>query len=244
MECRQPARRLGGSQLYLILTGALLGPASLGGLKAASNLVTGPSAVVIHAGGSFGLPEASRGFAERGWRGLLRVARVINATGAVSVAAFGAIVLLIPGTLLRIFYGADFVKYAEASRLTVLAFIISAFWPGPILILKVAKRTRPLMHVQVLALITSVVSVVVLAHFYGVNGAALAGVVSNVLGLVALWIFQRKAHRSIEAEQAGEHPEEEAGEVADDGRDCSFDRARQWPWRGGPRHCRHSRRSR
>ena len=33
----------GGSQLYLILAGVLLGPAALGGLKAAQGLVVGPT---------------------------------------------------------------------------------------------------------------------------------------------------------------------------------------------------------
>ena len=59
----------GASQLYLILAGALLGPAALGGLKAAQGLVTGPTNVVINGSGSFGLPEASRHFAERGLGG-------------------------------------------------------------------------------------------------------------------------------------------------------------------------------
>ena len=58
----------GGSQLYLILTGVLLGPAALGGLKAAQGLMIGPTNVFIGAAGSFGLPEASRQLAERAER--------------------------------------------------------------------------------------------------------------------------------------------------------------------------------
>ncbi len=60
-----------------------------------------------------------------------------------------------------------------------------------------------------------------MAHFYGVNGAALAGVVSNVFGLIALWIFQRQAHRSIEAERAADHPEDDAGGDDDAGDDAT-----------------------
>ena len=59
----------GASQLYLILAGAMLGPAALGGLKAAQGLVAGPTNVFVNAGGSFGLPEASRQLAERGMDG-------------------------------------------------------------------------------------------------------------------------------------------------------------------------------
>ena len=71
----------GAQQLYLIVAGALLGPAALGGLKAAQALVSGPTNVVLNGSGSFGLPEASRHFAERGWVGMARVTRIV--TGAV-----------------------------------------------------------------------------------------------------------------------------------------------------------------
>ena len=46
----------GTNQGYLLLAGLLLGPISLGGLKAAQTLVTGPAFVILQAGGSIGLP--------------------------------------------------------------------------------------------------------------------------------------------------------------------------------------------
>jgi O-antigen/teichoic acid export membrane protein len=187
----------GSSQLYLILTGGLLGPAALGGLKAANNLVTGPSFVVIHAGGSFGLPEASKGLKERGWPGLRRVARLINLVSLLSIGVFGLIVIFWGVPLLRGVYGEQFVRYAQAARIMAVAYIISAFFMGPILVLKATKRTRPLFTVQVVALVSSVAAVVVCSRLYGVNGAAGALLLSNLAILGALLVYQQAARRSI-----------------------------------------------
>jgi len=187
----------GSSQLYLILTGGLLGPAALGGLKAANNLVTGPSFVVIHAGGSFGLPEASKGLKDRGWPGLRRVGRLINLVSLLSIGLFGLIVIVWAVPLLRGIYGESFVRYAQAARIMALAYIISAFFMGPILVLKATKRTRPLFVVQVVALVSSVAAVAVCSNLYGVNGAAAALLLSNAAILVFLWLYQEGARRSI-----------------------------------------------
>ncbi len=94
----------GGSQLYLILTGVLLGPAALGGLKAAQGLMIGPTNVFIGAAGSFGLPEASRQLAERGRDGLVRVSRFVTAAGVTGSAACGIAVLVAAPALLRLLY--------------------------------------------------------------------------------------------------------------------------------------------
>ena len=56
----------GAAQLCLIIAGALLVRAIFGGRKAAQSLVVGQALLVVTAGGSFGLPEASRQFADRG----------------------------------------------------------------------------------------------------------------------------------------------------------------------------------
>jgi O-antigen/teichoic acid export membrane protein len=187
----------GSSQLYLILTGGLLGPAALGGLKAANNLVTGPSFVVIHAGGSFGLPEASKGLKDRGWPGLRRVGRMINLVSLLSIGVFGVIVIFWGVPLLRGIYGEAFVRYAQAARIMAVAYIVSAFFMGPILVLKATKRTRPLFTVQVVALISSVAAVAVFSSLYGVDGAAAALLISNAAILVALLLYQQGARHSI-----------------------------------------------
>jgi O-antigen/teichoic acid export membrane protein len=205
----------GGSQLYLILAGGLLGPAALGGLKAAQSLVTGPSSVVIHAGGSLGLPEASRGLENDGWAGLRRVCRFITMAALLSVGVFGAIVILAAAPLMKLVYGQSFGRYGETAQLTAMAFIIAGFFMGPILALKATKRTRQLFITQVIALITSIVGVFVFGYLYGVNGAAAAALISNVAVIGALLIYQRSARLSIQHQP--ENPDTGPVTVAPDG---------------------------
>ena len=138
----------GGGQLYMILAGALLGPAALGGLKAAQGLMVGPANVFISAGGSFGLPEATRQFAERGREGLVRVSRYVTAAGLVATGACGIVVLVAAPTLIKLLYGPAFVPYAPAARIYAVSVVLSAFGLGAGLTLLTTRRLRALFMVQ------------------------------------------------------------------------------------------------
>ena len=183
--------------LYLILAGVFLGPAALGGLKAAQALVSGPSTVVINAGGSLGLPEASRQFEKRGWAGLAHVSRLITGAGVTSSVVCGLVVVLFGRVLIRLLYGAQFVSYAPSARLFGLSFLIVALGFGPVLTLTTTLRTRQLFIVQIGKIVVSVVSVWVLASLAGATGVAASSVVSATFALVALQLFQSSARRSV-----------------------------------------------
>jgi O-antigen/teichoic acid export membrane protein len=185
----------GGSQLYLVVVAAILGPAALGGLKAAQNLVSGPTSVVIHAGGSFGLPEAARALEDRGWPGLRRVSWLISGAGLMSIGVFGTIVLFAGRTLLGVIYGPSFAQYEPAAQLFAAAFVITGFGLGPILVLKATKRTRALMHWNVATLIVTSPLVAIFAIAWQVTGAAAGLVVSGLFSLALLLYYQRSARK-------------------------------------------------
>ncbi len=191
----------GGSQLYLIVTAALLGPAAYGGLKAAQALVAGPTSVVINAGGSFGLPEASRQLAERGWTGMARVSRLVTGAGVLVATACCIAVLVAAPTLLRLLYGPEFVVYAPSLRIFAISLVIAAFSIRPVLNLTTLSRVRPLFMVQLGRLVFSVAAVRVLVTFYGVTGAAMADLLTGALTLAALLVVQSSVHRSLEETQ-------------------------------------------
>ncbi len=193
----------GASQLYLILAGALLGPAALGGLKAAQALVIGPTVVVINAGGSFGLPEASRQLEERGWTGMARVARYVTGAGVLAASVCGIVVLVAAPALLKLLYGPAFVAYAPSARVFAVSMVISAFGVGPVLTLTTTRRVRSLFVVQLGRLAFSVAAVCVLANAYGVTGAAMADVLTGVLTLAAVLLLQSSVRRSVEEPQSG-----------------------------------------
>ncbi len=188
----------GATQLYLIVAGALLGPAAFGGLKAAQGLVIGPTIVVINAGGSFGLPEASRQLDERGWKGMAKVARFVTGAGVVAATVCGIAVLVAAPALLRLLYGPQFVTYAASARIFAIAMVVSAFAVGPILTLTTTRRVRPLFVVQLAKLVVSVAAVCVLTAAYGVTGAAAASLLTSALALVAVLGVQSAVRRSIE----------------------------------------------
>ena len=188
----------GGSQLYLILTGVLLGPAALGGLKAAQGLMTGPTNVFISAAGSFGLPEASRQLAERGRDGLVRVSRFVTAAGVTGSAACGIAVLVAAPALLRLLYGASFVTYAPAARIFAVSVMVAAFSTGPVLTLMTTRRVRPLLILNLVKVPLSLSIVCVLSALYGVTGAAATDLLMSTFTVVVLLVLQSTARRSID----------------------------------------------
>ncbi len=164
-----------------ILTGALLGPAGLGGLKSALTLVTGPSMVLIQAGGSVGLPEASRGLKEKGWPGLRTVSRVFTLAGAVSVGLVGIVVFLFGRQLLELLYGPAFGQFSTIADILAVGFLFSTLSIGPILCLKTTRQIHRGVLVAIIAFVVSSIAMIVLAPRFGLTGAAIA----TVIGLVA-----------------------------------------------------------
>jgi O-antigen/teichoic acid export membrane protein len=197
------------SQASVLLAGFILGPAGLGALRAAQTLVTGPALVLIQAGGSIGLPEASRALADRGWAGLRKVSIIISAAGIVSIGLVGVAVVFLGGYLLRWTYGPEFSRYWPASELFALAYLITSVGLGLILILKTTRNTRNLFRVQVISVVVSVAAVSVLAVLYGISGAAAAAIVSGVANLAGLAYYGRAARDELvqtEIEHSGGEP--------------------------------------
>ena len=185
------------AQMYVFITGAILGPAGLGGLKAAQTLVGGPSGVLIQAGGSIGLPEATRAYADKGWKGLVHVTRVVTVAGFVSLLAGLGVVAVWGRVLLSHIYGPAFGRLETTSVLFGVAYVVIGFFLGPVLVLKATRRTRWLMHVQILGLIVSAVSMAVFCAELGVVGAADATIVTNVAYALAYRWCQRAARVAV-----------------------------------------------
>jgi O-antigen/teichoic acid export membrane protein len=187
----------GGNQAYWSVAGLTLGATGLGRLNAASSLVWGPVGVLIQAGGSIGLPEAGRAYADKGWAGLTRVARIVTVAGFLSVGLWVAVFLGWGDQLLSAVYGQKFSHLHFTAMLCALACCSSPFMLGPVLVLKITRNTRPLFLVQVIIQCgVSLASVAVLSALYGVNGAATALIVTGVANVLLLKWFQLGVHRS------------------------------------------------
>jgi O-antigen/teichoic acid export membrane protein len=189
------------SQSTPVLTGVFLGPVGVGGLKSAASLVTGPSLVLIQAGGSIGLPEASKALKERGWPGLRRVQRFITAAGMLSVSLIAVIVFCFGRQLLDVVYGPAFGRFAGIADILAVGVFCASCGLGAILCLKATRQTQRLFVVSTISLIVSVVAVVILAPIFGVVGAAVATLLGNAassLGLlIAHWTSTRRVAESM-----------------------------------------------
>jgi O-antigen/teichoic acid export membrane protein len=204
----------GAAQAGTVLVAALLGPVGTGGFKAASTLVSGPTNVLVQAGGSIGLPEAARALKERGWPGLRRVQRLVTIGGIVCVAPIAVVVLIFSKQLMGLIYGHKFIAFASTADIMALSFFVSTFRLGAILSLKTTKQTRLLYHTTLVSLVTSLGLTALLAPFFGVLGAAEAALASSAIvtlaTLVLHWRFSRPA-----AESAWSNPDANTSEVAE-----------------------------
>jgi len=189
----------GASQVTALIAAFILGPAGLGHLRAAQTLVVGPTLVLIQAGGSVGLPEASAALANHGWAGLRRVARIVTGAGMLSIGLVGAIVAIRGSWLLNLIYGSKggFGHYWLSSDFFVVSVLINSMGLGAILILKASKQTRGLFIASIVGLLASLVLVSVLAKLYGVPGAAAASIPSAALSLLFMLYFKRLARMDL-----------------------------------------------
>ncbi len=168
----------GVSQSYVPLVAIFLGPVGLGGLKAASSLVTGPALVLIQAGGSVGLPESSRGLKENGWPGLRRVQRSVTAAGVATMGFVVLVIVLFGQKLLEVIYGSQFGQFYTVAIVLAVAYFIGTIALGAIISLKTVKHTHSLFRINVLALPVSVIATVILVPSFGILGAAYATLVT------------------------------------------------------------------
>jgi O-antigen/teichoic acid export membrane protein len=198
------------SQSTLLLTGAFLGTVGVGGLRAATSLVSGPSLVLIQAGGSVGLPEASKALKERGWPGLRRVQRFVTGAGVVSVGTVALTVFLFGHRLMTWLYGPSFAKFAGLADIVAVSFLLASVALGATLSLKATRNTRRLFHVALVALVASIVACAILDPLFGVKGAAIATLIGSACSTVGLlvthWRHSKKTAESAEPGQTDEPP--------------------------------------
>jgi O-antigen/teichoic acid export membrane protein len=187
----------GASQAYILVAAAILGPVGIGGLKAAQTLVSGPSGVLIQAGGSIGLPEASRAYAERGWSGLIRVSRFVTGAGVVSFGAVAVIVAVWGRDLLSAIYGREFAHVEFAAILFAISYVVSGSVLGPILILKATRNTRWLFQISFLMLIVSLAGTAALSLVIGIDGAAGANIAAQMVTAVGCRYYQHRIRGSL-----------------------------------------------
>lgn len=187
------------SQASVLVVGVVLGAARLGLFQAAVNLATGPAFVLIQAGGSLGLPEATRMLEERGWPGLRAVAGWVTAAGVASVGACTLLVVLVGRAVLAAVYGPGFGRAEPAAVIVGVAYVVNAFQLGAILVLKATRNTSRLFGVQVVVLVASLATATGLSAAFGIEGAAWATLATLAVSALTMHLAQRPVARELQA---------------------------------------------
>jgi O-antigen/teichoic acid export membrane protein len=190
----------GSAQAYPLLAGPGVGPIGLGGLKAAQNLMSGPTLVLIQAGGSIGLPEASRSLELGGWPRLRKVALWVSLAGLLSVGLVAALVFFEGGRILELVYGREFVKYTTTARIIAVAWLVQTLGLGPILVLKATKQARALFHIALTSVVAACILIPTFSFLWGVDGTAVALVVSAAVTAWVELVGYRRTARAFAAD--------------------------------------------
>ncbi len=179
-------------QAYLVLVAGLLSGASYGGFRAALNLM-GPVLVLLMAGGNIGLTEAARRNEAEDPDELLRFARRLSLLATIAVAAYGVIVAVAGGGLLRFVYGPRFGSYGLLATLAALQCVIYASVFGQGIALKAAGRMQRFWRIQAPIAVASLGSVLALVRWLGVDGAGWAGVVTGGCYAAGIrWLYHKE----------------------------------------------------
>jgi O-antigen/teichoic acid export membrane protein len=189
----------GATQATMLLAGGFLGTVGLGGLKSATTLVSGPALVLIQAGGSVGLPEASRGLSERGWPGLRRVCRVLTAACAAAMVLIFVVVFFFGKELLGDVYGPAFSRFAPVASIYALSCCVGSLGLGAIISMKATRQPRLLFRVSLVSLVSSAIAVCALTPSFGIDGAAWGMVIANAV-TTAFQLANHWRHSRPEAE--------------------------------------------
>ncbi len=202
-------------QVYIVFVGTLLGPVGLGQLQAARTLVVGPSMMLIQAGGSAGLPEASRAFDLAGWKGLRRVSGIVTGLGLLATGSCAAIVGVFGGRILTLVYGTSFAHLHLTAALIAIGLVVTSTELGPLMNLKATRNTRFILYMQLVNLVVTLGSVTALSLAFGITGAAGASVARSLAGAITCRWLERRARRAVPADA---EPRPGAGGAPDDPR--------------------------
>jgi O-antigen/teichoic acid export membrane protein len=114
----------------------------------------------------------------------------------VSVGLVAALVFFEGSRILEVVYGREFVKYTTTARIIAFAWLVQTLGLGPILVLKASMQARALFQIALASVIAACILIPAFSFLWGVNGTAVAIVVSAA---VTAWVELLAYHRTARA---------------------------------------------
>jgi len=169
-----------GQNLLLLISSSLLGTWAAGALRAAQNVVGVLNILFISVENTIPV-QATLAFRDGGLPALRRNLIRVAAGGLLVVLAVLSPLILFPGTLMGLLYGADLVPLGGILRGMCLIYLL-AFIGIPIRVaLRTAGRSRAIFVSYLLSTIASVIVVYPLVTRFGIGGMIAALVVAQLV---------------------------------------------------------------
>lgn len=191
----------GSATIILVLNG-LLGPAAIGGLRAAQSLFA-PLTLLTPAIALPGLPAMARALA-RSPAAALSLARRLSLAVMVMTAAYVVFMVTAGSALMPLVFGDSFDQYRELALPIGLWQELGAAASGFTLLLTAWQRGRELFVARVVESTAIVLFLTVLAARFGLEGAAWGYVAGAALGVSVLIGLALRVHHAAVAVQPGE----------------------------------------
>ncbi|MBK8189613.1 MAG: oligosaccharide flippase family protein [Vampirovibrionales bacterium] len=185
---------MSGSTLILA-AGWWLGPAAVGALKAAQNIV-GVAHILFNAFSNFIPVRLASLLRHRGAAAMSISLRRTTLLGAVGTLALLAPAIVAPNALMTLFYGADFGQYAGVVIGFALTYGLAFFAQQLTFALRAMEEARPIFLGYLVTAAASVALAWPLIHLMGLNGVAVGLVLLAGLNLATLWAGYRRARQA------------------------------------------------
>jgi O-antigen/teichoic acid export membrane protein len=183
--------RLLQSEMSVLLLGLIASPADVGLFRIASvTSVTAATPVAIINFVAF--PVIARLYAEKDFDRLQQALTRLAQAQFAGVVALCLPLLLIPGLLLKLVFGADFEAAANVLRILAVAQIVTAAFGLNAALLNMTRHERRVTRAMVTALVVNLVALPIMAYFWGRIGAALAVAAALILWNVLTWADGRR----------------------------------------------------
>ncbi len=182
---------------FILAAGSLLGPAAVGGLKAAQNII-GITHILFQGLENIVPAEASRHFVNNSVKGLKQYLVKVSVWGGGVTAIIALLVSLYPNELLGVVYGNQYKIYGDILRWYALIYVLM-FLAFPLRSgLRVLENTKPFFISYSLTSVSSMLLADYLIGVFALQGVIYGIILTQFIIVCILYYYFSKTSKSIE----------------------------------------------
>lgn len=178
--------RWGAGNLFVIASGALLGPTAVGVIRAAQNLV-GLCHILLLGLENVIPAQAAREYAVDGGAALLRLLEQLVLWGTLAIGGILLVVSVAPEFWLHLVYGEKYVGYGYLVQWWAAIYFFSFFILTPVYGLRAIEKTKGIFVAQLLAALFTAIAVYPLISHLGITGVMVGNIAVVAIQLTVLF---------------------------------------------------------